>query len=507
MPRSSVTVADRRTTPSGGAEDRRAVGGRGRAAGETVAVVGGGAAAREAARLLRDESLGVVEIGPLDGERGVVTRGGAGSAVEPLVGASVVVLEAADRRGAANGAAEAELEVLSRVSPEAAAIVLAPPGAALPDYDRLGPHRPRVVSAPVTRESLLSALDAALSYRNLLRENRTLRSELRTHTRLTDWVGSSPASAAIRGAIVTAAFSETPVLLLGEPGSGLRLAAELVHRLSRRGAQPFLALDASSLPAGELGLFFSGLRRAAGAEPGGRRAERPAGATVGDSAAGPPGSVYLGGVSGLGTADQAALEEALRRPPPFRLLVSADPGIRGLAREGRFSPRLLRKLEALAIRVAPLRERREDVPELTLHFLSAVCREKGVGPFGIPEAAMRAYGAYRWPGNTAELKGRVGRAVAMAAVSRFEGAVLPEALCPLPETPGAPGAPGFGGGAARPLKAVVNDFEKSLIVRALRRFRGNQKQTAKALGVNPTTLHEKMKRLGLLRRKRTPEPA
>lgn len=503
MPRSSVTVADRRTTRSGGADDRRVAGGHGRAAGETVAVVGGGAAAREAAHLLRDESLGVVEIPALDGERGGEARGEGGSAVEPLVGASVVVLEAAGGDGA-HGAAEAQLEVLSRISPEAAAIVLAPPGAALPNYDRLGPHRPRVVSAPVTRESLLSALDAALSYRNLLRENRTLRSELRTHTRLTDWVGSSPASAAIRGAIVTAAFSETPVLLLGEPGSGLRLAAELVHRLSRRGSQPFLALDASSLPAGELGLFFSGLRRAAGAELGGGRPGHRAGAPVGDAAAGPPGSVYLGGIAGLGTADQAALEEALRRPPPFRLLVSADPGIRGLAREGRFSPRLLRKLEALAIRVAPLRERREDVPELTLHFLSAVCREKGVGPFGIPEAAMRAYGAYRWPGNTAELKGRIGRAVAMAAVSRFEGAVLPEALCPIPETPG---AAGFESGAARPLKAVVNDFEKSLIARALRRFRGNQKQTAKALGVNPTTLHEKMKRLGLLRRKRTTEAA
>lgn len=315
MPRSSVAVADRRTTRSGGADDRRVAGGHGRAAGETVAVVGGGVAAREAAHLLRDESLGVVEIPALDGDRGGETRGEGGSAVEPLVGASVVVLEAAGEEGA-HGAAEAQLEVLSRISPEAAAIVLAPPGAALPDYDRLGPHRPRVVSAPVTRESLLSALDAALSYRNLLRENRTLRSELRTHTRLTDWVGSSPASAAIRGAIVTAAFAETPVLFLGEPGSGLRLAAELVHRLSRRGSQPFLALDAPSLPAGELGLFFSGLRRAAGAELGGGRSEHRAGAPGGDSAAGPPGSVYLGGISTLGATDQAALEEGCggRRP-------------------------------------------------------------------------------------------------------------------------------------------------------------------------------------------------
>lgn len=83
-------------------------GGHGRAAGETVAVVGGGAAAREAAHLLRDESLGVVEIPALDGERGGEARNQGGSAVEPLVGASVVVLEAAGEEGA-HGAAEAQL--------------------------------------------------------------------------------------------------------------------------------------------------------------------------------------------------------------------------------------------------------------------------------------------------------------------------------------------------------------------------------------------------------------
>ena len=483
-----------RTAPSGGSAGGTA--GRGRAVGETVAVVGRGAAAREAARLLRAEgSHGVVELPALPGDGGE-------RAAEQLVGASVVVLEAPedDETGAGreDGTA-AQWNLLARVSPGAAGIVLVGEGARWPDFAGTGPQRPRVVAAPVTRESLLTALDAALSHRNLLRENRALRGELRAAGLLRDWVGSSPAAATIRGAIFTAAFSETPALLLGERGAGRRLAAELVHRLSRRSALSFVPLDAASLPAGELGAVFADLRRAVATGSGAPGAGVEKGVEEGFARGfdeGPPGSVYLRGVGRLGAADQAVLEDALRRPPPFRLLFSADPGIAARAREGIFSPRLLRKLETLTLRIPPLRERQGDVPELIVHFLAEAGRAAGVGPFGLSEAAMRAFCAYRWPGNAAELKSRVGRAVAMAAGSRFEGTVLPDSLCPLPGNPAAEMPAGM---ETEPLKAVVAAFEKSLIERALRRHDGNQKRAAQALGVNPTTLHEKMKRMGLLR--------
>lgn len=463
-------------------------------------MVGRGAAAREAARLLRAEgSHGVVELPALPGDGGE-------RAAEQLVGASVVVLEAPEdsEAGAETGAGRedgtaAQWSLLARVSPGAAGIVLVGEGARWPDFAGTGPQRPRVVAAPVTRESLLTALDAALSHRNLLRENRALRGELRAAGLLRDWVGSSPAAATIRGAIFTAAFSETPALLLGERGAGRRLAAELVHRLSRRSALSFVPLDAASLPAGELGAVFADLRRAVATGSGGPGAGVGKGVEEGFARGfdeGPPGSVYLRGVGRLGAADQAVLEDALRRPPPFRLLFSADPGIAARAREGIFSPRLLRKLETLTLRIPPLRERQEDVPELIVHFLAEAGRAAGVGPFGLSEAAMRAFCAYRWPGNAAELKSRVGRAVAMAAGSRFEGTVLPDSLCPLPGNPAAEVPAGM---EARPLKAVVAAFEKSLIERALRRCDGNQKRAAQALGVNPTTLHEKMKRMGLRR--------
>lgn len=435
---------------------------------ERVVVVGSGAAARETERLLTDDSWQVIRLPSLHPD-----------AAEQLAGASVVVFEApSDFRTPTS-----LMDQCAEAGREAATLVLADPGGPWPEFDGLGPHRPRVVPAPVSREALLSALDSALVYRNLLTENRILREELRSATRLDDFVGCSAEAASIRSAITTAAFSEGPILVLGEPGSGRRLTAELVHRLGRRSSLAFLPLRAASLPAGELGALFAELRNAAGGRSSSIRPARP-------------GSVYLSGIEHLTPADQTILEDAIRRTPPFRLLVSADLRIREQAREGAFGGRLLKRLEGFAIRIPPLRKRREDVPALTLRFLSEACRKSGVGPYGVSGATIEAYCAYNWPGNAAELRMWIERAVATAAVSRFSGAVLPEAVCAPPDGP----TPAPQGLEARPLKEVLARIERTIIERALRRARGNQKRAAQILQVNPTTLHEKMKRHGLLRR-------
>ena len=443
------------------------------AAAERVAVVGAGAAAREAARLLADDSWSVVRLPALPRE----------AASEQLAGASVVIFEAPSGNRSGFDTPESLPALIAEACPEAATIALAEPKGPWPEFERPGPNRPRVVAAPVTREALLGALEAAVGYRNLLSENRILREELRTATRLDDFVGCTAEAAGIRSAITTAAFSEGPVLIVGERGSGRRLTAELIHRLGRRSSLAFVPLQVSSLPAGELRSVFAELRRAGGG-PGSpiHRAR--------------PGSVYLSGIEQLAAGDQLALEDLLRHPPPFRLLVSADPEVRVRARAGAFGARLLQRLEAFVIRIAPLRERREDVPALALHFLSEACRKSGVGPYGVSGATVEAYSAYNWPGNAGELRMWIERAVTTAAVSRFDGPVLPDAVCSPPDGPAATPA----NLEARPLKEVLGRIERTIIERALRRARGNQKRAAELLQVNPTTLHEKMKRHGLLRK-------
>ncbi len=438
---------------------------------ETVAVIGAGQPAEAGARFLVEDGWQVVRLDRL----------APGEATDQLAGASVIVVDLAalPEETGTDG-----LAALAEACPDAALLALARPGAPPRRFHGRTSIRPRFVAAPVTRERLLRGLESAISTRNLLLENRTLRQELRAATRLEDWVGCSGASAGIRSAITTAAFSTGPVFILGEPGTGRKLAAELIHRLGRQSSMAFLPLKAGSLPAGELGAVLAALRRAVG-DPGAaiRRAR--------------PGSVYLSGAERLGGPDQAVLHDAVRRAPPFRLLVSADPGVSGQVRARAFRGRLLRRLSGLTIRIPPLRERREDVPALALHFLSRACRSAGVGPYGISPTTVEAYSAHDWPGNTAELRMWIERAVATAAVSRFAGSVLPDAVCSPPDAP--PAAPARLD--HRPLKQILAGIERSLIQRALRRTGGNQKRAAARLQVNPTTLHEKMKRHGLLRRR------
>lgn len=432
-------------------------------------VVGDRQPAEDAAQFLTEESWRVERVLSVE----------EGGAEERLRDASVVIVDA----GAVAGPLNAAVEHLRDICPEAAAILLADAESPRPDFAGLGPGRPRIVPVPVRRESLLTTLEAELGYRSLLRENRILRDELRAATRLEDWVGCSAEAGAIRSGIITTAFSDAPVLVIGEPGSGRRLAAELVHRLGRQSSLPFLPLQAANLAAGGLGPILARLRSESQEVSSAFLPARP-------------GSLYLSGVERLGPGDQASLDDAVRRLPPFRLIVSATPDLRGRAQSGTFARTLYNRLRTSTIRIPPLRERREDIPVLLLHFLRKACEASGDPPFGLSGATVEAYGAYHWPGNTAELRMWVERAVATARVSRFSGTVLPEALSAPPDG----GTPRTANIDSRPLKEVIAEIEKTLIERALRRTRGNQKRAAQALQMNPTTLHEKMKRHGLLRR-------
>ncbi len=438
-------------------------------------VVGNSPPADDAVQFLKEESWRVERLPSVLEE----------TAERLLRAASVVIVDAT----VAADTIPRALEYLHRICPEAASVLLAGADAPRPDFAGLGPGRPRLVSAPVSRESLLTALEAEIGYRNLLRENRILRDELHTATRLEDWIGCSGEAAEIRSAITTTAFSDGPVLIVGEPGSGRRLAAELVHRLGRQSSLPFLPLQAASLPAGGLATILSRLRRGdAGFGPEMLRTRR--------ESLYRPGSLYLSGVEQLRPGDQATLDDAVRRPPPFRLIVSAAPDLRTRVRSGVFPRTLFKRLESSAIRIPPLRERREDIPALLLHFLKRACESAGEPAFGVSGTTVEAYGSYHWPGNTAELRTSVERAVATAQVSRFSGKVLPETLCSPPDG----GTPRARNVDSRPLKEVIAEVERTLIERALRQTRGNQKRAAHALQMNPTTLHEKMKRHGLLKR-------
>ena len=273
-----------------------------------------------------------------------------------------------------------------------------------------------------------------------------------------------------------------PVLLLGEDGTGRRLAAELIHRNGRNPGSGFLPVDLTSLPTGELRPLIDEVREASSS---GRLAFAQ-GAR--------PGTLYLAELTALGREDQATLHAVVGEALPFRLMASADPSIQEAVRLGHFDPKVFGALAKLDILVPALRDHSGDVPVLIDHFLKRFCSRFNLTPLGIPSSAIEKYASYDWPGNVAELSMVIERAVSIASAAKFDGTTLPEHFCAPPSLT----VPEPARLKNVSLRELMADIEKRIILQTVERVDGNQKKAAERLRLNPTTLHEKMKRYKIL---------
>ena len=293
-----------------------------------------------------------------------------------------------------------------------------------------------------------------------------------------DWVGNSAAAVRIRGEIATAALSGDPVLVEAEDGTGRRLAAELIHRLSScsipSSGEDFLAIEAGGRPPEELGQHLEAAL------------EGPPGNTNGSRVR----TLYLSGAERSAIGRFASAAAGAGAPPRFRLIAStAPPSAAG--NNGRTAlPPITADPPPLVIRIPPLRERKMDISTLALRFFADACGHAGVGPYGISSRMIAAYHDYDWPGNVVELRAVIESAVSTAALACFRGRVLPDSFCAI----------AFDGDrSGRSLKEMIRDMEKSILESTLHRVGGNQAHAARILQLKTTTLHEKLKRYGMLR--------
>jgi len=374
------------------------------------------------------------------------------------------------------------MEILRESGTEPAILLLVAPTTEWSSFSTYRQRPAALVLKPLDRNALLMAVDSALVYRRLLEENRTLKRQLGSAISLSDWVGCTPESLEVRKSIATAALSTGTLTLIGEDGTGRRLAAELVHRHGRNPGSTFLPIDLTSLPAGGLRRLLEEVRDAA--DSGGASYVRGA----------RPGTLYLAELTALAPEDQTALEEILAGPLPFRLMASAVPSIRNDVRQGRFDPGAFRAVSEITIDLPPLRGRRADVPVLIDYFLKKFCERLELRPLGIPSSAIESYSNYDWPGNVAELSMMIERAVSIASAAKFDGKTLPEHFCSPPSLT----MPASDRLRNVSLRDLIADIEKRIILKTLERVEGSQKRAAEELRLNPTTLHEKMKRYKIL---------
>jgi DNA-binding NtrC family response regulator len=158
-------------------------------------------------------------------------------------------------------------------------------------------------------------------------------------------------------------------------------------------------------------------------------------------------------------------------------------------RQGTFRDDLYYRLNVIVIKIPPLRERTEDIPLLSEHFIKKYGEENGRSSFSLEPSALRVLMDHDWPGNVRELENVIERAVVLSPGNSICADLFPKSLAPsFAETPGPISLNGVS------LKEKVSDFERSLILAALEKTDWSQKKAAQLLSVNTTTLSEKLKR-------------
>lgn len=345
------------------------------------------------------------------------------------------------------------------------------------------------ITKPFINEDILQTARNALRQRDLFRENRYLRRELRQKYQFENIIGRSDALTNIFKLIEKISGTNSSVLIQGESGSGKELIAKAIHYSSPRADQPFIAINCAALPESLLESELFGYVKGAftGAHSG----------KTGLFKAADGGSLFLDEISEMPPSLQVKLLRALQereyiplgstRAVTFdaRLIAATNRTLEEEIEAQRFREDLYYRLSVFSLTVPPLRERREDIPLLVRYFVEKHCRSLNLPPKAVSEEAMQAMINYEWRGNVRELQNAIERSVALSD-DQIELSHLPPKV--------------------REATQITNDLtgqtltldelERRYIVETLNRVRDDKNQAALLLGIDLSTLYRKLKRYG-----------
>jgi formate hydrogenlyase transcriptional activator len=339
------------------------------------------------------------------------------------------------------------------------------------------------------REARIADLEARVAELERFRqETAYLRDESRAERDLRLLTGESPAMKAVRLAVRQVAPTDSTVLILGETGTGKELVARAIHQVSPRRDRLLVAVNCAALAPGviaselfghEPGAFTGALRR------------RPGRFELANQ-----GTIFLDEVGELPPETQVMLlrvlqERAVERvggseaiPLDVRVVAATHQDLSVARAEGRFRDDLFFRLNVFPIHVPPLRERREDIPDLVRHFLHSFSRRLGKAVAHVSPATLTLLSEYAWPGNVRELENLIERAMIVTTGDTLE--VDPHWLRSDPAAP-----------ACRAVAVGLAELERRAILDALERCHGRiygPGGAAAALGFRPTTLYGKMRK-------------
>jgi transcriptional regulator with PAS, ATPase and Fis domain len=304
-------------------------------------------------------------------------------------------------------------------------------------------------------------------------------------------IGDHPAIAKLRALIERVAPTEVTVLLTGESGTGKEVVANAIHTLSLRSNQPFVPVNCAAIPHDLLESEMFGHER--GAFTG------AAGSRHGLLTTADRGTIFLDEIGEMPKGLQAkllrVLEDGVVRAVgadranrvDVRVIAASNVDLAASVAKGTFREDLFYRLQVVPIVIAPLRERRSDVPLLTEHFLQRIRDRQPRRELAISREAMVALWSYDWPGNVRELENAIERAVALGSGPIVHVGDLPSHLH-YPTSERVPDKDEL---------LPMEELERRAILRTLRETNGDKLAAARMLGIGKTTLYRKLKQYQL----------
>ncbi|MEN8141691.1 MAG: sigma 54-interacting transcriptional regulator [Thermodesulfobacteriota bacterium] len=326
----------------------------------------------------------------------------------------------------------------------------------------------------------------------LLQENRTLRKELSGKYQINNIVSNSARMREMFEMINRVAESKATVLLRGESGTGKTLAAKAIHYSSQRAEGPFVAVNCSALPETLLESELFGHEK--GAFTGAHAAKK------GRFELAQGGTLFLDEIGELSQAVQVKLLNVIQDREfqrlgavsptrcDVRLVTATHIDLEKAVEEGRFREDFYYRLNVFPIYLPPLRKRRTDILLLAEHFLAKYCQENRKEITRISTPAIDLLMQYHWPGNVRELQNCLERAVLICDEETIKSYHLPPTL----QT-----AESSSGKGPLPFSAAVENFERELIIEALKQTKGNQTKAAKHLGSSLRIINYKIHKLDI----------
>jgi DNA-binding NtrC family response regulator len=356
------------------------------------------------------------------------------------------------------------------------------------------------LTKPVDIQRLKILLDKIVERQETLREVKTLRRQLREHGTFGSMIGNSSEMRKIYAVIEQAAPTSASVLITGESGTGKELVAQTVHQLSPRAAFPFVAINCAAIPETLLESEIFGHEKGAFTGAADRR--------QGCFELADRGTLFLDEIGEMTPATQVKLLRVLQERRFRRLGGKAEQSVdvRVIAatnidpleavQNGKLREDLYYRLNVFALRLPPLRERKDDLPLLIQAFIAEFNQRNQKSIVGVDQQAMRILDQHLWPGNVRELRNVIERATILSPGPLIESRHLPPTLLSEPHTPSHSPQVALAPGT------TVEEAERRLIMMTLAHTGDNKTRAAEILGISLKTLHNKLNKLRL-RPKRT----